>query len=46
LRRDGHGCPDNNTLTDKVEVNVDMLRALMVDGVDKELDGAYIVIVY
>jgi hypothetical protein len=35
--------PDGNTLADKVEINLDMLGALMLDGVGGEVGGADVV---
>jgi hypothetical protein len=37
--------PDNNTLTDKVEINLNMLRALVLDRVGGEIDGVGVVAV-
>jgi hypothetical protein len=37
--------PDGNALTDKVEINLDMLGALVLDGVGGEVDGVDIVAV-
>jgi hypothetical protein len=37
--------PDNNTLTDEVKVDLNMLRALVLDRVDGEIDVADIVVV-
>jgi hypothetical protein len=31
---------DSNTLTDKVKINLNMLGALILNGVDGEVDGA------
>jgi hypothetical protein len=37
--------PDSNALRDEVKVDLDMLRALMQDRVDREVEGADIVAV-
>jgi hypothetical protein len=37
--------PDSNTLMDEVEVDLDMFCALMLGGVDGEVDGADVVAV-
>jgi hypothetical protein len=37
--------PDDNTLTDKVEINLNMLGALVLNGVGGEVDGADVVAV-
>jgi hypothetical protein len=34
---------DNNALMDKVKIDLNMLRALVLDGVDGEVDGTYVV---
>jgi hypothetical protein len=35
--------PDNNTLTNKVKIDLDMLCPLMLDGVGREVDDADVV---
>jgi hypothetical protein len=37
--------PDSNTLADKVEINLDMLGVLVLDGVSGVVDGTDIVAV-
>jgi hypothetical protein len=37
--------PDGNTLVNKVEINLNMLGALVLNGVSEEVDGAEIVAV-
>jgi hypothetical protein len=37
--------PDGNTLVNKVEINLNMLGALVLNGVSEEVDGADIVTV-
>jgi hypothetical protein len=37
--------PDGNTLVNKVEINLNMLGALVLNGVSEEVDGADIVAV-
>jgi hypothetical protein len=37
--------PDGNALTDKVEINLDMLDALVLDGVGGEVDNTDVVAV-
>jgi hypothetical protein len=37
--------PDGNALTNKVEINLDMIGVLVLDGVDGEIDGADVVTV-
>jgi hypothetical protein len=37
--------PDGNVLTDKVEINLDMLGVLVLDGVGGEVDDANVVMV-
>jgi hypothetical protein len=37
--------PDGNALTDKVKINLNMLGALVLNGVGGELDGADVVAV-
>jgi hypothetical protein len=37
--------PDGNTLTDKVKVNINMLGALVLNGVGGEVNGADVVAV-
>jgi hypothetical protein len=37
--------PDGNALTNKVEINLDMIGVLVLDGVDGEVDGADVVTV-
>lgn len=34
---------DSNTLTSKVDVDLDMLRAMMLDGIDREVDKVDVV---
>jgi hypothetical protein len=36
---------DDNVLTDKVEINFNMLGALVLDGIGEEVDGADVVTV-
>jgi hypothetical protein len=36
---------DDNVLTDKVEINFNMLGALVLDGIGGEVDGADVVTV-
>jgi hypothetical protein len=37
--------PDGNTLVDKVKINLNMLGALMLNGVGGEVDGTDVVAV-
>jgi hypothetical protein len=37
---------DNNALANEVEVNLNMLAALMLVGFDGEVDGTDVVIIY
>jgi hypothetical protein len=37
--------PDGNTLADKAKINLNMLGALMLNGVGGEVDGADVVAV-
>jgi hypothetical protein len=37
--------PDDNTLVDKVKINLNMLGALMLNGVGGEVDGTDVVAV-
>jgi hypothetical protein len=37
--------PDGNALVDKVEINLNMLGALVLNGVGGEVDGAEVVVV-
>jgi hypothetical protein len=37
--------PDGNTLVDKVRINLNMLGALVLNGVGGEVDGADIILV-
>jgi hypothetical protein len=37
--------PDDNALTDKVKINLNMLGTLVLNGVDGEVDGADVVAV-
>jgi hypothetical protein len=37
--------PDGNALTNKVEINLDMIGVLVLDGVGGEVDGADVVTV-
>lgn len=37
--------PDSNALTDEAKVDLDMLHALVLDEVDKEVDGVDVVTV-
>jgi hypothetical protein len=37
--------PDGNTLVDKVKINLNMLGALVLNGVDREVDSADVVTV-
>jgi hypothetical protein len=37
--------PDGNTLVDKVRINLNMLGALVLNGVGGEVDGADVILV-
>jgi hypothetical protein len=41
--RGGHERPDGNTLVDEMEINLNMLRALVLNGVGGELDGVGVI---
>lgn len=37
--------PDSNTLTEEVKTDLNMVRALVLDGVDREVDDTDVVVV-